>query len=100
MRFNAVSARRMMGKEPPDRPVAAACQPTGTPLMTPLLALALVEFARAGITDVDGMLRAMNTTAGAGGGCADLGRGLPAPFSAGIEKRRGILNQLARQCTS
>jgi hypothetical protein len=62
MRFNAVSARRMMGKEPPDRPVAAACKPTGLPVLTPLLALALVEFVRAGITDMDGLLRAMNTT--------------------------------------
>jgi SAM-dependent methyltransferase len=62
MRFNAVSARRMMGKEPPDRPVAAACQPTGVPLTTPLLALALAEFARAGITDRDDLLRAMNIT--------------------------------------
>jgi hypothetical protein len=62
MRFNAVSARRMMGRESPDRPVAAACKPTGYPVITPLLALALVEFARAGITDVDGLLRAMKTT--------------------------------------
>ena len=62
MRFNAVSARRMMGREPPDRPVAAACKPTGYPVLAPLLALALVEFVRAGITDMDGLLRVMNTT--------------------------------------
>jgi SAM-dependent methyltransferase len=63
MRFNAVSARRMMGKESPERPVAAACRPTGFPLVTPLLALALVELVRAGITGEDGLLRAMNITA-------------------------------------
>ncbi|MGA3001276.1 MAG: class I SAM-dependent methyltransferase [Acetobacteraceae bacterium] len=62
MRFNAVTARRMMGREAPDRPVAAACKPTGYPVITPLLALALVEFVRAGITDLDGLMRAMNTT--------------------------------------
>jgi hypothetical protein len=62
MRFNAVSARRMMGRESPERPVAAACKPTGFPVVTPLLSMALVEFVRAGITDVDGLLRAMNTT--------------------------------------
>jgi hypothetical protein len=60
MRFNAVSARRMMGRESPDRPVAAACKPTGYPVIAPLLALALVEFVRAGITDLDGLLQAMN----------------------------------------
>jgi SAM-dependent methyltransferase len=63
MRFNTVSARRLMGKESPNRPVAAACRPTGIPLVTPLLALALVDFVRAGITDVDGLMRAMNTSA-------------------------------------
>jgi len=62
MRFNAVSARRMMGRESPDRPVAAACKPTGHPVNAPLLALALVEFVREGITDIDGLLHAMNTT--------------------------------------
>ena len=62
MRFNAVTARRMMGREPPDRPVAAACKPTGFPIFTPLLALALVEFVAAGITDIDGLLHAMNTS--------------------------------------
>jgi predicted O-methyltransferase YrrM len=62
MRFNAVSARRMMGRESPDRPVAAACQPTGFPMITPLLALALVEFVRSGITDKDALLRAMRIT--------------------------------------
>ena len=62
MRFNTVSARRMMGRESPDRPVAAACKPTGYPLVTPLLALALIDLVREGITDVDGLLRAMYTT--------------------------------------
>ncbi len=51
----------MIGKESPDRPVAAACKPTGYPLITPLLALAMVEFVRDGITGTDGLLQAMNT---------------------------------------
>jgi hypothetical protein len=62
MRFNTVSCRRMMVREQLNRPVAAACQPTGIPLMTPLLALVLVDFVRAGITEMDDLLRAMNTT--------------------------------------
>jgi SAM-dependent methyltransferase len=60
MRFNTVSARRMMVRESPQRPVAAACRPTGIPLVTPLLALALVDFVREGITDTDSLLRVMN----------------------------------------
>ena len=32
MRFNTVSTRRMMGKVSPDRPMAAACRPTGIPI--------------------------------------------------------------------
>jgi hypothetical protein len=63
MRFNTVSARRLMGRESPDRPVAAACRPTGFPVIAPLLALALVDFVREGITDKDSLLRAMNITA-------------------------------------
>lgn len=62
MRFNAASARRMMQRESPGRPIAAACKPTGFPVNTPLLALALVDFVRSGITDIQGLLRAMNTT--------------------------------------
>jgi SAM-dependent methyltransferase len=63
MRFNAVSARRLMVRESPDRPVAAASQALGAPVITPLLALALVEFVRNGITDVDTLARAMNLPA-------------------------------------
>jgi SAM-dependent methyltransferase len=62
MRFNTVSTRRMMVTELSNRPVAAACRATGTPLMTPLMALSLVDFYAAGITDVDGMLEVMNAT--------------------------------------
>jgi SAM-dependent methyltransferase len=62
MRFNSVSARRMMGKEPPNRLVVAACRPTGTPLMTPLLVLVMLDLIRAGTTDPDDMIRAMNTS--------------------------------------
>ena len=59
-RFNTVSTRRMMGKEPPDRPMAAACVATGIPIVTPLLALAVVDYMRAGITGLDELMRAMN----------------------------------------
>jgi SAM-dependent methyltransferase len=63
MRFNTVASRRLMAREAPGRPVAAACHPTGTPVNTPLMALALVDFVRAGISDVDGLLGVMNTNA-------------------------------------
>ena len=60
MRFNSVSAKRMMAKEPPNRQAVAACQATGIPLSTPLLALVLVDRIRAGTTDVDGLMHAVN----------------------------------------
>jgi SAM-dependent methyltransferase len=60
VRFNTVTTRRMMGKESPDHPVAAACVATGIPIVTPLLALAVVDFMRAGITGLDELMRAMN----------------------------------------
>jgi len=89
MRFNTVSTRRMMARELPNRPVAAACKPTGIPLVTPLLALALVDFAREGITDMDGLLRAMHPapdqeadTRTSVAACLD--RFLPALKSAGV----------------
>jgi hypothetical protein len=62
IRFNTVSTRRMIAREAPNRSVAAACRPTGTPVTTPLLALAVVDFMREGITDVDGLVRAINTS--------------------------------------
>jgi SAM-dependent methyltransferase len=58
MRFNSVSSRRMLA-ESPNRPVVAACLPTGTPVTTPLLALVLVDLIRAGITDLDALVRAL-----------------------------------------
>ena len=61
MRFNTVSARRMMVREPPNRPIAAACRPTGTPVVTPLLALILVDFMHQGITDLDSLVQAVIT---------------------------------------
>ena len=60
MRFNTVSTRRMMGKEAPDRPMAAACVATGMPIVTPLLALAVVDYLRAGISDLDELMRAFH----------------------------------------
>jgi SAM-dependent methyltransferase len=60
MRFNTVSTRRMMGKESPDRPMAAASARTGIPVVTPLLALAVVDYLRAGVTGLDELMRAMN----------------------------------------
>ncbi len=59
MRFNTVTTKRMMGKESANRPVAAACRPTGTPMVVPLLALAVVDFIRAGVADLDGLVDAM-----------------------------------------
>jgi SAM-dependent methyltransferase len=89
MRFNTVSARRMMAKEPPNRPVAAACQPTGTPVMTPLLALVLVDLVRAGRTDVDDLVGAMKPGPGQEPEARKsveecLGRFIPALKSAGV----------------
>ncbi len=89
MRFNTVSSRRMMVRESPSRAVAAACRPMGTPMMTPLLALALVDYIRAGITDVDGLLRVMNMTSDQEQGARDsveacLNRFVPALKSAGV----------------
>ena len=52
-----------VARESPSRPVAAACKPTGIPVVTPLLALALVDFVRAGIGDVDGLLQVMKISA-------------------------------------
>jgi SAM-dependent methyltransferase len=60
IRFNSVTARRMAFKEPANRPVGAACQPTGTPVVAPLLALVVIDFMRRGITDLDGLTRAVN----------------------------------------
>ncbi len=62
MRFNAVTARRLMARELPNRIVAAACRPTGIPLVTPLLALMLVDSVRAGITDLEGLMRVVAPT--------------------------------------
>ena len=89
MHFNTVSTRRMMVRESPSRPVAAACRPTGTPLIAPLLALVLVDFIRVGITDVDGMVQAMHTPADQQAEArtsveACLNRFLPALKSAGV----------------
>ena len=63
MRFNTVSSMRMMPRESPNRPVAAASVPAGTGVVVPLLALAMVDFIRAGHTDVDAILRAMDPPA-------------------------------------
>ena len=63
MRFNAVTARRLARTESPNRGVAAACQPTGTPMMTPLLALMVANFMREGVTDVEGLVRALAPSA-------------------------------------
>jgi len=63
MRFNTVSSRRMTATESPHRPVAAACHALGGPVITPLMALALVEFVREGITDVDAILHTMRPNA-------------------------------------
>ncbi len=63
IQFNTVSSRRMSVRESPNRPIAAACLATGTPIVTPLLALALVDFIRNGITDVDDLVRALNPPA-------------------------------------
>jgi SAM-dependent methyltransferase len=63
-RFNTVSTKRMIATEAPNRPVVAASRPTGTPVVTPLLALALVDFIREGITDVDGLVAALDTGMG------------------------------------
>jgi SAM-dependent methyltransferase len=59
-RFNTTSTRRMIVREPPHRPVAAACRPTGVPVITPLLALAVLDYMRAGVTSLEGLVRAMN----------------------------------------
>jgi SAM-dependent methyltransferase len=61
MRFNAVAARRLAFVEAPNRPVAAACRPTGTPVLTQLLTMVVMGFMREGLTDVDSLVRAMNT---------------------------------------
>jgi hypothetical protein len=63
-RFNTVSTKRMIATEAPNRPVVAASRPIGTPVVTPLLALALVDFIREGITDVDGLVAALDTGMG------------------------------------
>ena len=59
MRFNAVTATRMSRTESPNRGVSAACRPTGTPVIVPLLAMVLVNHIRSGITDLDGLVRAL-----------------------------------------
>ena len=63
-RFNAVTAMRMARTEVLNRGVAAACQPTGTPIMTPLLALIVCKYMRDGITDVEGLIRALDAPPG------------------------------------
>jgi len=60
MRFNSASTRRMIVREPPQRPVAAACRPTGVPVVVPLMALVVLDYTRAGITSLEGLVRAMN----------------------------------------
>jgi SAM-dependent methyltransferase len=60
MRFNTVSSKRMMARESPQRPMAVACQPTGMPINTPLLAMAVVDFIRQGVTGLDALVAAMN----------------------------------------
>ena len=50
----------MMGKEAPDRPMAAACVATGIPVVTPLLALVIVDYIRAEITGLDDLILALN----------------------------------------
>jgi SAM-dependent methyltransferase len=60
MRFNAVSARRMMAAgSTPNLAVGAASQPAGTPISAPLLTLVIADFMRQGITGVDNLVRVM-----------------------------------------
>jgi len=61
MRFNTVTARRMMSRESPNRPVAAACRPTGIPVVAPLLALFVIDLMRQGVTGLDALVHAMNS---------------------------------------
>jgi SAM-dependent methyltransferase len=63
MRFNAATVRRMVGKELPNRGIAAASRPMGTPMLTPLVALVLVDLMAQGITDVEGLVHALRTPA-------------------------------------
>jgi SAM-dependent methyltransferase len=56
-RFNTASARRLRKREASNRPVVAASRPTGIPISIPMLALTLVEYINAGITDLDGLAR-------------------------------------------
>ena len=55
------SARRFSG-EPPNLPVGAACFPTGTPVVTPLLYLVLMDFMKDGTTDVDRLADMVNSS--------------------------------------
>ena len=49
MRFNSVTARRMLATgATPDRPIGAASAPTGTPISTPLLALVIARLPAPG----------------------------------------------------
>ncbi|MSP00680.1 MAG: methyltransferase domain-containing protein [Acetobacteraceae bacterium] len=59
MRFNEVSARRMIRKGSPNGMLAIACRPTGMPLATPLLGLVLLYHYRNGITGVEGLIQAI-----------------------------------------
>ena len=55
-RLNAVTVRHMFGKEPPFRPIAAACHATGTPLSLSLFQLIVVDLHRRGITTPEGIM--------------------------------------------
>ncbi len=59
IRFNMVTARRLIRKGASNSMVALACRPTGMPIATPLVGLALVYHYENGITDVEGLLEAI-----------------------------------------